>query len=101
MGTAKTRCEIERSAGTVSEGVKSDWSYITFVDYQDVLDLIDEQPLGILDLLDEECRFLRVCMCVCVSKFVVLGQHQAEDLGSVVARFSASYCSVCQGFVWG
>ena len=36
-----------------------DWSYITFVDNQDVLDLI-ERPLGILDLLDEQCRFPRV-----------------------------------------
>ena len=35
-----------------------DWSYITFVDNQDVLDLI-ERPLGILDLLDEQCRFPR------------------------------------------
>lgn len=33
-----------------------DWSYIQFVDNQDVLDLI-EGRLGILDLLDEQCRF--------------------------------------------
>lgn len=33
-----------------------DWSYIQFVDNQDVLDLI-EGKLGILDLLDEQCRF--------------------------------------------
>ena len=37
-----------------------DWSYITFVDNQDVLDLIEKKPLGILDLLDEQCRFPRV-----------------------------------------
>lgn len=37
-----------------------DWSYITFVDNQDVLDLIEKRPLGILDLLDEQCRFPRV-----------------------------------------
>ena len=37
-----------------------DWSYITFVDNQDVLDLIEKKPLGILDLLDECCRFPRV-----------------------------------------
>ncbi|CAL8460835.1 g366 [Coccomyxa elongata] len=36
-----------------------DWSYITFVDNQDVLDLIEKKPLGILDLLDEQCRFPR------------------------------------------
>lgn len=37
-----------------------DWSYITFVDNQDVLDLIEKKPLGILDLLDEQCKFPRV-----------------------------------------
>ena len=36
-----------------------DWSYITFVDNQDVLDLI-ERRMGILDILDEQCRFPRV-----------------------------------------
>lgn len=36
-----------------------DWSYIEFVDNQDVLDLI-ERKLGILDLLDEQCRFPKV-----------------------------------------
>lgn len=37
-----------------------DWSYITFVDNQDVLDLI-ERRMGILDILDEQCKFPRVC----------------------------------------
>ncbi len=36
-----------------------DWSYIQFVDNQDVLDLIERRPLGILDVLDEQCRFPR------------------------------------------
>lgn len=36
-----------------------DWSYIEFVDNQDVLDLI-EKKLGVLDLLDEQCRFPKV-----------------------------------------
>ena len=35
------------------EREKIDWSYIEFVDNQDVLDLIERKPLGILDLLDE------------------------------------------------
>eukprot|EP00873_Tetraselmis_striata_P040360 jgi/Tetstr1/460624/TSEL_005822.t1 len=34
-----------------------DWSYIEFVDNQDVLDLIEKKPGGILDTLDEQCRF--------------------------------------------
>ncbi|KAL4445379.1 hypothetical protein ABPG77_011204 [Micractinium sp. CCAP 211/92] len=33
-----------------------EWSYIEFVDNQDVLDLV-EARMGILDLLDETCRF--------------------------------------------
>ena len=34
-----------------------DWSYIEFVDNQDVLDLVERKPMGILDCLDELCRF--------------------------------------------
>lgn len=33
------------------------WSYIDFVDNQDVLDLIERKPFGILDIIDEQCRF--------------------------------------------
>lgn len=33
-----------------------EWSYIEFVDNQDVLDLV-EARMGILDLLDETCKF--------------------------------------------
>ncbi|XP_051118886.1 myosin-11-like [Andrographis paniculata] len=34
-----------------------DWSYIEFVDNQDVLDLIEKKPGGIVTLLDEACMF--------------------------------------------
>ncbi|KGN45159.2 myosin-11 isoform X2 [Cucumis sativus] len=34
-----------------------DWSYIEFVDNQDVLDLIEKKPGGIIPLLDEACMF--------------------------------------------
>ncbi|GAB2262831.1 hypothetical protein Droror1_Dr00003828 [Drosera rotundifolia] len=34
-----------------------DWSYIEFVDNQDVLDLIEKKPGGIITLLDEACMF--------------------------------------------
>lgn len=34
-----------------------DWSYIEFVDNQDVLDMIEKKPLGIIALLDEACMF--------------------------------------------
>ncbi|KAL5702572.1 Myosin-6 [Ranunculus cassubicifolius] len=35
------------------------WSYIDFVDNQDVLDLIEKKPGGIIALLDEACMFPR------------------------------------------
>ncbi|KAK3153628.1 hypothetical protein QOZ80_2BG0178580 [Eleusine coracana subsp. coracana] len=31
------------------------WSYIEFVDNQDILDLIEKKPIGIVSLLDEAC----------------------------------------------
>eukprot|EP00898_Chlorokybus_atmophyticus_P006930 jgi/Chlat1/7238/Chrsp58S09133 len=34
-----------------------DWSYIDFVDNQDVLDLIEKKGLGVISLLDEACMF--------------------------------------------
>ncbi|KAG0499460.1 hypothetical protein HPP92_004151 [Vanilla planifolia] len=33
------------------------WSYIDFVDNQDILDLIEKKPVGIVSLLDEACMF--------------------------------------------
>ncbi|KAK1428998.1 hypothetical protein QVD17_11197 [Tagetes erecta] len=36
-----------------------DWSYIEFEDNQDILDLIEKKPGGILALLDEACMFPR------------------------------------------
>ncbi|KAJ4768361.1 myosin [Rhynchospora pubera] len=36
-----------------------DWSYIDFVDNQDVLDLIEKKPGGVIALLDEACMFHR------------------------------------------
>ncbi|GFQ02596.1 myosin-8 [Phtheirospermum japonicum] len=36
-----------------------DWSYIEFVDNQDILDLIEKKPGGIVALLDEACMFPR------------------------------------------
>ncbi|GLT72614.1 hypothetical protein SLA2020_445330 [Shorea laevis] len=34
-----------------------DWSYIEFVDNQDILDLVEKKPGGIIALLDEACMF--------------------------------------------
>ncbi|KAK8285551.1 hypothetical protein V6Z12_D08G232000 [Gossypium hirsutum] len=38
---------------------KINWSYIEFVDNQDILDLIEKKPGGIIALLDEACMFPR------------------------------------------
>ncbi|EPS57591.1 hypothetical protein M569_17226, partial [Genlisea aurea] len=35
------------------------WSYIEFVDNQEILDLIEKKPGGIIALLDEACMFPR------------------------------------------
>ncbi|KAA8527842.1 hypothetical protein F0562_035289 [Nyssa sinensis] len=36
-----------------------DWSYIEFIDNQDILDLIEKKPGGVIALLDEACMFPR------------------------------------------
>ncbi|KAJ8530690.1 hypothetical protein K7X08_023571 [Anisodus acutangulus] len=36
-----------------------DWSYIEFIDNQDILDLVEKKPGGIIALLDEACMFPR------------------------------------------
>ncbi|XP_057549511.1 myosin-6-like isoform X2 [Amaranthus tricolor] len=41
------------------EKEKINWSYIEFIDNQDVLDLIEKKPGGIIALLDEACMFPR------------------------------------------
>ena len=41
------------------------WSFIQFYDNQPCIDLI-ENKLGILDLLDEECKVRRICLEDCV-----------------------------------
>ena len=63
-----------------------DWSYIDFVDNQDVLDLIEKKPLGILDLLDEQCRFPRVR----VQAYTTLGTGMAEGHQAAQRCMSAS-----------
>jgi len=38
------------------ESEKIDWAFVSFPDNQDVLDLIQKKPTGILSMLDDECR---------------------------------------------
>jgi myosin-5 len=54
------------------EGIN--WSFISFPDNQDALDLIWKKGYGILNILDDQCRapgttdktFASECVCVCV-----------------------------------
>ena len=48
----------------MAEGIE--WSSVSFVDNQECLDLIAKKPIGLLPLLDEECRYVGMRMCVCV-----------------------------------
>jgi len=49
----------------LSEGIK--WQSVGYTDNYECLELIAGKPVGLLSLLDEECRCLSVCMpCVCV-----------------------------------
>ena len=47
----------------MAEGIE--WSSVSFVDNQECLDLIAKKPIGLLPLLDEECRYVGMRVCVC------------------------------------
>jgi hypothetical protein len=84
-GVCALQAEYEREA--------IEWSYIEFVDNQDVLDLI-EARMGILDLLDESCRFPKVRRVLLlrqggwVRKEAVVGSLTAAALGKQAAAAS-------------
>ena len=40
------------------EGIK--WQHITFIDNQDILDMLGQKPMNIISLIDEESRFPKV-----------------------------------------
>ncbi|KAG9458232.1 hypothetical protein H6P81_002740 [Aristolochia fimbriata] len=55
---------------------KINWSYIEFIDNQDVLDLIEKKPIGIIALLDEACMFPKSTHITFSSKlYQNLGTH--------------------------
>ena len=45
------------------EGIK--WQHITFVDNQDILDMLGQKPMNIISLIDEESRFPKVGIILC------------------------------------
>lgn len=53
------------------------WSYIEFIDNQDVLDLIEKKPIGIIALLDEACMFPKSTHATFATKiFQNFGAHR-------------------------
>lgn len=53
------------------------WSYIEFIDNQDVLDLIEKKPVGVISLLDEACMFPKSTNETFATKlFHHFGNHQ-------------------------
>ncbi|KAL4195806.1 hypothetical protein AMTRI_Chr04g180180 [Amborella trichopoda] len=53
------------------------WSYIEFIDNQDVLELIEKKPVGIIALLDEACMFPKSTHETFSTKlFQSFGRHQ-------------------------
>ncbi|OMO67020.1 IQ motif, EF-hand binding site [Corchorus capsularis] len=61
------------------------WSYIEFIDNQDVLDLIEKKPIGIIALLDEACMFPKSTHETFTTK---LFQHFRGHLRLEKAKFS-------------
>ena len=70
----------QEQAEYVREGI--DWSYIEFVDNQDVLDLVEKRPGGVIDSLDEACRFPRATAADFVDKLC------SSKVASESARFA-------------
>lgn len=71
------------------EKEKIDWSYIEFVDNQDVLSLIEGKPMGILALLDEQCRFPKASYETFSTKLVQ--EHNAHARFSVPKRSQTEF----------
>jgi len=53
----------------LSEGIK--WQSVGYTDNYECLELIAGKPVGLLSLLDEECRCLSVCMSVGLCEYVL------------------------------
>ncbi|PNX72285.1 myosin-H heavy chain-like protein [Trifolium pratense] len=69
-----------------------DWSYIEFVDNQDILDLIEKKPGGIISLLDEACMFPRSTHETLSSKIIKgLASSNYRLLTSQFAIMSVTY----------
>ncbi|EGG16236.1 myosin [Cavenderia fasciculata] len=70
---------------------KIDWSYITFNDNQDCIDLIEKKPLGILSILDEESQFPKATPTTLSTKLV---SNHAKTKHFEKARFSNTHFTI-------
>ncbi|XP_057957772.1 myosin-15 [Malania oleifera] len=68
------------------------WSYIEFIDNQDVLDLIEKKPIGIIALLDEACMFPKSTHETFSTK---LFQHFRAHQRLEKAKFSETDFTIC------
>ena len=84
---------------------KIDWTFIDFYDNQPCIDLI-EKPLGILDLLDEECRVPKGVDQAWVEKlydkckkYTLFVKPRLFNSAFIIVHFADRVEYQCQGFV--
>ncbi|RLN04175.1 myosin-11-like [Panicum miliaceum] len=69
-----------------------DWSYIEFVDNQDVLDLIEKKPGGVIALLDEACMFPKSTHETFVQKLYQTFQRHKRFIKPKLSRTDFTIC---------
>ena len=84
---------------------KIEWTFIDFYDNQPCIDLI-EKPLGILDLLDEECRVPKGADHTWVGKlydkckkYPQFAKPRLSNSAFIIAHFADHVEYQCEGFV--
>ncbi|KAI3915217.1 hypothetical protein MKX01_035476, partial [Papaver californicum] len=80
---------------------KINWSYIEFIDNQDVLDLIEKKPIGIIVLLDEACMFPKSTNATFATKLFQnfsahprLERTKFSETGFAVSHYAGKVCDV-------
>ncbi|MCL7034565.1 hypothetical protein MKW94_019949, partial [Papaver nudicaule] len=80
---------------------KINWSYIEFIDNQDVLDLIEKKPIGIIALLDEACMFPKSTNATFATKLFQnfrahprLERTKFSETGFALSHYAGKVCDV-------
>uniref|UniRef100_A0ACD5YFC5 Uncharacterized protein n=2 Tax=Avena sativa TaxID=4498 RepID=A0ACD5YFC5_AVESA len=83
------------------------WSYIEFVDNQDILDLIEKKPIGIVSLLDEACMLGKSTHETFAMKLFQnfrahprLEKPKLSKTDFCLSHFAGKACPVSQSFLW-